>query len=51
MKNKNIKIIKVLSHTMIGVTHYVSIKDNNEWIERKRNGNKLIFSGRMLVNI
>ena len=41
--------IKVLSHTMIGVTNYVSIKDS-EWIERKRNGDKLIFSGRMLVN-
>jgi len=49
MKNKNIKIIKVLSHPMIGVTYYVSIKVN-EWIERKRNGDKLIFSGRMLVN-
>jgi len=49
VKNKEHKIIKVLSHTVIGVTYYVSIKDN-EWIERKRNGDKLIFSGRMLVN-
>ena len=48
-KIKNIKIIKVLSHTVIGVTYYVSIKDS-EWIERKRNEDKLIFSGRMLVH-